>query len=128
MILYINTADKEKIKIALRQERTNSGKGVLVTVAQQEFLAARAQSEKLLPAIDKMLKKNKIKLSNLKKIIVSDSGGSFTSLRIGIATANALAYALNIPIEAEDKGSKIKVSQGIKIVKPKYDREPSIGR
>ncbi|MCX6798293.1 MAG: hypothetical protein NTX66_03745 [Candidatus Falkowbacteria bacterium] len=143
MILYINTADREKIIIALRQEaightqlatgkiasaKLAAVKATHLTIAKQEFMASRSQAEKLLPAIDKLLKKNKVKLSDLRKIIVADSGGSFTSLRIGVATANALAYALNIPIEAENKRSKVKISQGIRIVKPLYDHEPSIGR
>ena len=50
--------------------------------------------------------------------------GSFTSLRLGLATANALAYALNIPVEDQD-GQVLKVS-GLQIVEPRYDREPKI--
>lgn len=123
MILYINTADREQVVIALGLEKNSK----FIVLASQKFLAARAQAEKLLPAIDKMLKKNKLKLSDLQKIRVADAGGSFTSLRIGIATANALAYALKIPIEAEDKSSKLRTSQGINLVEPKYDRPPSIG-
>ncbi|MFH0973018.1 MAG: hypothetical protein V1768_03475 [Patescibacteria group bacterium] len=61
------------------------------------------QAEKLLPAIDKLLKKNKIKLSDIKKIQVENQGGSFTALRIGVVTANALGYALGIPVEGTQK-------------------------
>ena len=128
MILYINTADKEKVSLALWEEKLSSNKKVeYVEVLRQDFLASRAQAEKLLPAIEKILQKGRIKLKDLNKIIVADFGGSFTSLRIGIATANALAYALNIPVEAETKGAALKVGAGIKIVAPRYNREPNIG-
>ncbi len=57
-----------------------------------------AQSEELLPEIDKLLAKNKVKLKDLKGIIVVCGPGSYTGLRVGISAANALAYGLGIPI------------------------------
>ena len=81
-----------------------------------------------MPAIDKLLKTQKIKLSALKKIVVASYGGSFTSLRIGVITANALAYALKIPVESEMKTKKANKRFGrYSLVEPVYDREPNIG-
>ncbi len=119
MTLYINTVGHDEIIIELRDKE-----GVL---ARKKISAPRKQSEKLLPAIDKLLKTKKIKLKELKKIIVANYGGSFTSLRIGVITANALAYALNIPVEAETKMKKVKEFSGYSIVEPIYNREPNIG-
>lgn len=119
MTLYINTVGHDEIIIELRDKE-----GVL---ARKKISAPRKQSEKLLPAIDKLLKTKKIKLKELKKIIVANYGGSFTSLRIGVITANALAYALNIPVEAETKMKKVKEFSSYSIVEPIYDREPNIG-
>ncbi|MFA6995035.1 MAG: tRNA (adenosine(37)-N6)-threonylcarbamoyltransferase complex dimerization subunit type 1 TsaB [Patescibacteria group bacterium] len=120
MILYINTTSHDEIIIALR----DSAK----IIAQKKINAPRRQAEKLMPAIDRLLKEKKIKLTSLKKIIVANQGGSFTALRIGVITANALAYALQIPVEAEPKTDKKNKKFGrYTIVEPLYDREPTIG-
>ena len=120
MTLYINTASYDEIIIALYD-----GAKVIV---QKKITAPRRQAEKLVPAIDKLLKTQKIKLSALKKIVVASYGGSFTSLRIGVITANALAYALKIPVESEMKTKKANKRFGrYSLVEPVYDREPNIG-
>jgi len=120
MILYINTASYDEVIIALR----NGAK----TIVQKRFKAPRRQAERLVPAIDKLLKLKKVKLSSLEKIVVANSGGSFTSLRIGVITANALAYALKIPVESEPKTKKLNKKFGeYSLVEPIYDREPNIG-
>ena len=131
MNLYINTASYDEIIIALQD-------GAKI-IAQKKIIAPRQQAEKLVPAIDRLLKTKKIKLSALKKIIVANCGGSFTSLRIGVITANALGYALKIPVVAEEKivaKTKGSVSEsrltskkfaGYSLVEPVYDSEPNIG-
>lgn len=51
-------------------------------------------SEKLLPNINKLLKKNKLKTSGIKKMTVkSDIGDNFTTYRIAKAVADAWNYA-----------------------------------
>ena len=126
MILSINTASYDEIAIALL---SMDGK----KLKSRRFKAPRQQAEKLLPAVSKMLAANGSSLKDLKKIQVVVSGGSFTSLRIGVVTANALAYALNIAIEAVSAEGKSLTDQGAKkfaaytIVTPQYDREPNIG-
>lgn len=120
MTLYINTVSGEEIIIALYDQDK--------LIGQKKIIAPRQQSEKLLPAIDKLLKLKKVKLKDLKKISVENYGGSFTSLRIGVITANALAYALKIPVEAKSKKpQKNKKFGTYSIVEPVYDREPNIG-
>ncbi len=120
MTLYINTTSQDEINISLMR-----AENVLIS---KKIKAPRQQAEKLLPAINDLLIKNKVKLSDLEKIIVANHGGSFTSLRIGVITANALAYALKIPVEAEPKTSiKNKKFATYSIVEPIYDREPNIG-
>lgn len=120
MILYINTVEHNQIIIELRD-----GDRVL---SHRKIKAPRQQAEKLLPSIDKLLKTKKIKLQQLTKIIVANYGGSFTSLRIGVITANALAYALCIPVEAEIKTKGQKKFADYSIVEPIYDREANIGK
>jgi len=116
MILYINTTDNDKVVLAIKKENK-----VLYEI---KFGARFKQAEKLLPEIDKLLKKKKIKLKDFAKIEVENYGGSFTSLRIGVITANALGFALGIPVIGTN-GKNLK-SQKLSIVKPIYDREPNI--
>ncbi len=57
----------------------------------------RTHSQKLLPLIDRLLKDSRIDLKELKAIAVAKGPGSFTGIRIGMATAKGLAQALGIP-------------------------------
>ena len=118
MILYINTTKNSsqviELKIIDKQK----------VLFKKEIKAQYKQAEKLLPGIKKLLDNNKIKLSDIKKIQVENKGGSFTALRIGVATANALGYALNISV-IDNKG-KIAKNKKISIIKPIYSKEPNI--
>ncbi|MDD4412429.1 MAG: tRNA (adenosine(37)-N6)-threonylcarbamoyltransferase complex dimerization subunit type 1 TsaB [Patescibacteria group bacterium] len=118
MFLKIDTTDREFIFLSL-----NKADAVL---AKAKVKAFRQQGEKLLPAINKLLKKNNFKLKDLEKIVVVNGAGSFSSLRIGIVTANALAYVLDIPVE-DQRGKFIK-RDGLQIVEPKYIGEANIGK
>lgn len=120
MILYINTVSSDEIIIALYNNKE--------LISEKRIKAPRQQSEKLIPAIDKLLKLKKIDLADLDKIIVENYGANFTALRIGVITANALAYALKIPVESKSKiKNKNKKFAAYSIVEPVYDREPNIG-
>ncbi|MFH1226220.1 MAG: tRNA (adenosine(37)-N6)-threonylcarbamoyltransferase complex dimerization subunit type 1 TsaB [bacterium] len=133
MYLFINTASNDKITVALAKA------GFLSAISQP---ARRRQSEKLLPAIAKLLKQNKTSFhppagGNLKGIIVASGPGSFTSLRIGIAVANTLGYCFNLPVVGvkEKENSEEMIKEGIKklkkikkfkVVLPFYGGEPNI--
>lgn len=117
MILVIDTSQKDKVRLRLYR-----GRAVL---KEKSFFSERAQAEKLLPEIEKLLRAEKIGLDEITEIKVVQCGESFTSLRIGVLTANALAYALGISI-APTKGGRIKRAGGINIVEPKYNRKPNI--
>ena len=56
----------------------------------------------LAPAIQKLLAQDGLAPKNLHAIAVVQGPGSFTGLRVGIATAKVMAYALQIPIVAID--------------------------
>jgi hypothetical protein len=116
MELLIDTTDKNFLILALRAK----GK----VVASKKIKTHFNQSEKLWPALDKLLKANKIKTANLKKIIVTNGQGSFTSLRIGVTAANALAFAWGLKVE--DEQGHFKPSGRLRIVEPVYDRGPNI--
>ena len=60
--------------------------------------AAMAHSRLLVPTIDKVLKKAKIRLEDVGLFCISIGPGSFTGLRIGVTTVKGLSYALKKPI------------------------------
>jgi len=59
----------------------------------------RRSSEELLPAISRCLAAAEIRLSDCHRIAVCAGPGSFTGIRIGLATAWALGRAAHIPVE-----------------------------
>jgi len=120
MILYIDTTVNDLITIGLKDKRK--------FIIKKKFKSKRTQAEKLLPAIDKLLKDRGVKLSGLESIEIVNQGGSFTSLRIGVVTANALAYALGIPVIGE-RGRAKKLKSGkmnFTLVEPQYGGQPNI--
>jgi len=126
MILKIDTTITNTIKITLLQ-----GEKIFLT---KEIFAPRSQSENLLPTVINALAEAKITWSGLSCIAVVVDGGSFTSLRIGVLTANALAYATNLPLQAisangEDVSKdNLKKFLDYKIAVPEYNTEPNIGK
>jgi len=62
--------------------------------------AAMAHSSILVPSIDKILKKSKLKIKDIDCFAISVGPGSFAGLRIGVTTVKALAYSLNKKIVA----------------------------
>jgi tRNA threonylcarbamoyladenosine biosynthesis protein TsaB len=91
MIIAIDTT-KDIAKVALFESKNNS------IIDQMVFSDRQNLSEKLLEAIDSLLKKNKINKTELNQILVNPGPGSYTSIRIGVVTAESLAFGLNIPI------------------------------
>jgi tRNA threonylcarbamoyladenosine biosynthesis protein TsaB len=57
-----------------------------------------SHSERLVPAIDRLLKELGTERKELGGVAVSLGPGSFTALRVGISTAKGLAYSLGIPV------------------------------
>jgi len=117
MTLIIDTTEKDFIIISFINKDKHHHK---------KIKAHYQQAEKLLPKIVEMMNKLKITWSEIKEIKVQSEGGGFTSLRIGVLTANALAYALKIPVRAVNGDRSVSFPGGI-AVKPRYQSEPNIG-
>lgn len=122
MILVINTTDSEKVFIGLVKNGAWQ--------AKKEFKAKAQQAEKLLPEIEKLIKNLK-----LSRIAVISGPASFTALRIGVVTANTLAWANKIPVVSvklneynnlDELASKVSKNKNEEIVKPFYGKEPNI--
>ena len=135
MILFINTASPEMMTLALLNKKGE----VLV---KKKIEAKYKQSEKLLVEIERLsppdyqqrkvsatqnggcpkgkiekLRNKEIKggIKSLRGIIVVKGPGSFTALRIGLTTANVMAFTLDIPIVGVMDGEFDKiVSEGMK--------------
>ena len=96
--LFIDTSDNKKITVGL------------IINGQKDIQTKRITSNKtqiILPMIDKVLKKHLLKLENLSGIQVNAGPGSFTGLRIGLAIANALSFALKVPVNGKKVGEVI---------------------
>jgi len=100
MKLSINTSESDITIVSL------AGK-------QRKFETKKHKSQKLLELIDQVLKEEKKSLKSLTEIEVNLGPGSFTGLRVGVSVANALAWALKIPINGKKVGQ---------LVEPKYER------
>ena len=59
----------------------------------------------VLPLMEELLKKHKLQLSDLNAITVNTGPGSYTGIRVGISIANALGFALQIPINGTEIGA-----------------------
>jgi len=76
----------------------------LALVREEEVLATidevtkNNQSEVLMSRIESMMNDCQLKPVDLEKIAVAIGPGSYTGIRVGVAAAKSLAYALNIPV------------------------------
>ena len=67
-------------------------------VAEHTLNIVQAHSSRLMPAIDGILKWSDITADTLDGCAVGIGPGSFTGIRIGVATIKSLCYALDKPI------------------------------
>lgn len=58
----------------------------------------KTHSENLMPLVEELLKRNETDLNQIDLIAVSCGPGSFTGIRIGIASIKAIAEVHNIPV------------------------------
>lgn len=89
-ILYIRSDKHEEFSLGLYK----SG----IIDVKKYHCPIGIMSEKLLPSLQMYIASYHVKLSDIDAIVVYQGPGSYTSLRIGISCANALAFSNNIPI------------------------------
>jgi tRNA threonylcarbamoyladenosine biosynthesis protein TsaB len=67
-------------------------------LSELRFNAGQTHAQILIPSIDRVLKEAYLKLEELDGIAISIGPGSFTGLRIGLATAKGLCFASEKPL------------------------------
>jgi tRNA threonylcarbamoyladenosine biosynthesis protein TsaB len=89
VILAFETAT-QSVGVALADERG--------LVASIEVMQGRKHAETLVPAAEQLLAHVDASYKNLQAIAVDIGPGLFTGLRVGVATAKAIALACNVPV------------------------------
>jgi len=91
VLLALETSGKSG-SVAIVREQNGS------FVYDTEQLSPESGSAKTLaPAIERLMAMHRIEMQSLCAIALLTGPGSFTGLRVGVATAKAMAYALRIP-------------------------------
>jgi tRNA threonylcarbamoyl adenosine modification protein YeaZ len=89
-ILAIDTATSRVVVAIGRLDGT--------PVGETTWLAGHRHGETLLPTLGRVLGENNVRRSRLRAVVVGTGPGTFTGLRVGLATAKGLAHGLGIPI------------------------------
>ncbi len=69
-----------------------------VLIDKNELNNGRTHSENLMPLIDELLKRNNITVKDINLLACSVGPGSFTGIRIGVASIKAIAEVLKIKV------------------------------
>jgi len=110
-ILSIDTSSAVSSVAVLSAERV---------AAEISMQGALTHSETLMPHIETAIRMARVEKSELEGIAVSIGPGSFTGLRIGLASAKMMAYALHIPLitttDEENFQDVMSTSQAVPVV------------
>lgn len=89
--LYIDTSKASLIAVILRTDAKE-----YIKESRQKF-----GSQALLGSINEVVEEAGITLQDLTEVEVATGPGSYTGLKVGVAVANALAFALEIPVNGK---------------------------
>lgn len=74
--------------------------------------AGRTHGAQLLPAIGRLTGEANLRRSRIRAVIVGTGPGAFTGLRVGLATAKAIAHELRVPIIGISTGATLLAASG----------------
>jgi tRNA threonylcarbamoyl adenosine modification protein YeaZ len=75
--------------------------------------AGRTHGAQLLPSIGRLTGEANLRRSRIRGVIVGTGPGAFTGLRVGIATAKAIAHELAVPIVGVSTGVALLEASGV---------------
>ena len=101
-LLLIHTARNEG-SVALAAERE---------IVAAEVLPGRSSSERLVPAVRRLMELRGWNLRDLKAVVVVHGPGSFTGVRVGLSAAKGLSEAGGIPLIAISRLALLAASVG----------------
>jgi len=90
VILVLDTATRRPLAALAERDGTLRG--------ERQWQSHHRHGEELLQRIDELLAEAGVARRDLSGVVVGTGPGSFTGLRIGLATAKTVAYSLDIPI------------------------------
>src|SRR5205085_11990603 len=67
-------------------------------LAERTWESRHRHGEELLARLDEALAEAGVRRTDISAVVVGTGPGSFTGLRIGLATAKTVAYALSVPL------------------------------
>lgn len=98
-LLAIDTATSRIVVAA------GSPDGRLIRAIEQP--AGHRHGERLLSLVEQLLGETDLRRGDLAGILVGTGPGAFTGLRVGLATAKALAHALSLPVAGVGTGAAL---------------------
>lgn len=101
-LLLIHTAGNEG-SVALAEGRE---------IVAVEVLPGRSSSERLVPAVRRLMELQGWRLRELKAVVVVHGPGSFTGVRVGLSAAKGLSEAGGIPLVAISRLALLAASAG----------------
>ena len=102
--LYIDTTNNKEVIVRLLMDTT-------VDEVRQEIQFNRGQV--VLPIIQKLLSQHNLTPRDLDAVEVNEGPGSFTGVRVGVSIANAIAFALQIPVNGKIFGKDKKLVEPV---------------
>ncbi len=126
MILFIDTSDFNNLRLALiNPDKESEVKEIVKSVAFNENYKTNEFLQKFLVA-------HKVTPKDLSKVIACSGPGSFTGIRVGLSLAQALGFALSIPVVVIAKNkipsdlSKLTRIKETKSLVVNYGQKPNI--